>query len=326
MTTDISFITNEPGKSLLNRFGDLIKDSETFDCLVGYFYASGFRAMYPHLENTNKIRILVGMRADELIIKAIKKNMNQGQLDYEGKAPTQIRKQISAFVEKEMEETLDEQTTEDGLRKFLEWLKNGKLEIRACPEKNIHAKVYIMTFKKGDRDIGRVITGSSNFSIGGLNENLEFNVELKNSGDYDYAKNKFEELWKKGTDVGEEYQDTLLKRSWLRDNILPYELYLKFLYEYFKDELNQIDIPFMNAEYLPENFMKLRYQQQAVLNAKKTLLEYGGVFISDVVGLGKTYIAANARQAIGWQKPGDCPADAFKIFQHRILAKDILRL
>ncbi|MBC8357597.1 MAG: helicase, partial [Candidatus Aminicenantes bacterium] len=34
------------------------------------------------------------------------------------------------------------------------------------------------------------------------------------------------------------------------------------------------------------------YQEQAVLNAKKILLEYGGVFISDVVGLGKTYISA----------------------------------
>jgi len=35
-----------------------------------------------------------------------------------------------------------------------------------------------------------------------------------------------------------------------------------------------------------------KYQEQAVLNAKKILLEYGGVFISDVVGLGKTYISA----------------------------------
>ena len=28
------------------------------------------------------------------------------------------------------------------------------------------------------------------------------------------------------------------------------------------------------------------------MNAKKILLEYGGVFISDVVGLGKTYVSA----------------------------------
>ena len=44
--------------------------------------------------------------------------------------------------------------------------------------------------------------------------------------------------------------------------------------------------------YLPKEFKKLEYQEQAVLNARKILLEYGGVFISDVVGLGKTYISA----------------------------------
>ena len=45
-------------------------------------------------------------------------------------------------------------------------------------------------------------------------------------------------------------------------------------------------------KYLPQDFKKLEYQEQAVLNAKKILEEYGGVFISDVVGLGKTYISA----------------------------------
>jgi superfamily II DNA or RNA helicase len=46
------------------------------------------------------------------------------------------------------------------------------------------------------------------------------------------------------------------------------------------------------VKYLPPEFKKLEYQEQAVLNAKKIILEYGGVFISDVVGLGKTYISA----------------------------------
>ncbi len=44
-------------------------------------------------------------------------------------------------------------------------------------------------------------------------------------------------------------------------------LYLKFLYEYFKDELSQTDEVFV--KYLPQEFKKLEYQEQAVLNAKK---------------------------------------------------------
>ncbi len=41
-----------------------------------------------------------------------------------------------------------------------------------------------MTFKEGDRDIGRVITGSSNFTYSGLVDNLEFNVEFEKQLDH----------------------------------------------------------------------------------------------------------------------------------------------
>ena len=37
--------------------------------------------------------------------------------------------------------------------------------------------------------------------------------------------------------------------------------------------------------YLPTGFKKLKYQEEAVLNARKVLDEYGGAFLSDVVGL-----------------------------------------
>ena len=56
MTThsDLTFITNEKGQNLLERFKVLIKDTEFFDVLVGYFYTSGFHALYRSLEKTKK--------------------------------------------------------------------------------------------------------------------------------------------------------------------------------------------------------------------------------------------------------------------------------
>jgi len=192
-------------------------------------------------------------------------------------------------VAKELEDSEDSQNVERGVVKFIEWIRNGKLEIKVYPSQKIHAKLYIMTFKEGDRDVGRVITGSSNLTQSGLVDNLEFNVELKNPADYQFAKDKFDDLWQDAVDISKKYIETIETKTWLNQEITPYHLYLKFLYEYFKDELSQTDEVFTN--YVPENFMKLEYQDQAVLNAKKILLEYGGVFISDVVGLGKTYIA-----------------------------------
>lgn len=62
----------------------------------------------------------------------------------------------------------------------------------------IHAKVYIMrkNMEKVPDTYGSVITGSSNFSEAGLQNNLEFNVELKDSRDVEFALEKFE-LWGK---------------------------------------------------------------------------------------------------------------------------------
>ena len=286
---DLSFITNEENQTLKERFEVLIKDTSFFDCLVGYFYSSGFHTVYPSLEDTKKIRILVGISTNRQIYDNLVKANNPTQQTFDF-SHAEAKQKFGNRVRGEMEDSEDHRKIEEGVHKFIEWIRNKKLEIRAYPSQNIHAKLYILTFKEGDRDTGRVITGSSNFTQAGFVDNLEFNVELKNVSDYEFAKNKFEELWRDAVDVGEKYVQTIQDKTWLTQKITPYQLYLKFLYEYYKDELSQTDEVFV--QYLPQDFKKLEYQEQAVLNAKKILLEYGGVFISDVVGLGKTYISA----------------------------------
>jgi hypothetical protein len=61
MNTDTTFITNEDEKNLRERFRVLIKDTRFFNVLVGYFFTSGFYALYESLENAEKIRILIGI-------------------------------------------------------------------------------------------------------------------------------------------------------------------------------------------------------------------------------------------------------------------------
>ena len=287
--SDLTFITNEKEQNLLERFKVLIKDTKLFDVLTGYFYTSGFHALYKSLEDTKKIRILIGISADKETADLIQQSQEEKQYDMQF-SHAEAKKHFSNRLVNEMENSKDKKPVEEGVIKFIEWLKNGKLEIRAYPSENIHAKLYIMSFAEDDRDKGRVITGSSNFTKSGLADNLEFNVELKNPADYEFAQNKFNELWQNSVDVKEQYINTIQKKTWLNNKISPYELYLKFLYEYFKDELGETEA--ISSLYAPDEFKKLEYQDQAVLNAEKILNEYGGVFISDVVGLGKTYMSA----------------------------------
>ena len=203
--SDLTFITNEAGHSLLDRFKVLTKDTRFFDVLVGYFYTSGFYALSESLEKTEKIRILIGIGTGSDTVHLI----NQSKQQTFQFSHAEAKESFSNQVASEMEGSPDNKVIEQGVHRFLEWLKTGKLEIKAYPSQNIHAKLYIMTFADGDRDKGRVITGSSNFTQAGLVDNLEFNVELKARSDYDFALQKFNELWADAIDVKDEYVQTI---------------------------------------------------------------------------------------------------------------------
>jgi hypothetical protein len=95
---------------------------------------------------------------------------------------------------------------------------------------------------------------------------------LKEARDVQYALEKFEDLWKDGVDVTHEYVDTIKTKTRLNQDITPYELYLKFLYEYFVDRINED-----KHEYdymLPDWFKELKYQKDAVKDALSKLKKY----------------------------------------------------
>jgi len=316
--TDLTFFTNEPGHTLLDRFKSTLKDTQLFDVLVGYFRASGFYQLHESIEPVEKTRILIGLGIDDDSYQVIDSFQNQAVLDFEshGNARKLFQKQLVLDVE---ESTEPDRNLEVGLMKFIEFLKtecanfeadkqsggNGKkLEIRAFPSKNIHAKVYVGRFAPDDRDYGFVITGSSNFSYSGMVANREFNVELRQRRDVEFAQAQFEELWTQSVDVSLDFVDAVQKKTWLNDQITPYELYLKLVYEYMQEDINLQD---SITTFLPDGFMDLQYQKQAVIQALKKLEEYNGVFLADVVGLGKTFIAAQLLQQVHGRVLVICP-------------------
>ena len=289
--TDLKFFTNEPERDLYSRFAAILRsNTQFFDVLVGYFRASGFFKMYEALTNVEKIRILVGLNVDRFTVKIIDRATNETRVAAISTA--EGKNIIGEEVEREFEETTNSADVERGVRVFLDWLKSGKMEMRMYTEAPIHAKVYIMR-KDPDKvpdTFGSVITGSSNFSEAGLVNNLEFNVELKDYADVRFALDKFEELWAKGVDIRDTYIEAVEQNTWLRGDITPYQIYLKTLYEFFKEEINADKENFETL--LPDGYMRLQYQIDAVTQARQKLDAYNGVFISDVVGLGKTYICA----------------------------------
>ena len=59
---------------------------------------------------------------------------------------------------------------------------------------------------------------------------------------------------------------------------------------------------------LPDDFQDLEYQRQAVIAARKIPDAHNGVFLADVVGLGKTFIASMLLQKPAGPQTDNLPA------------------
>jgi superfamily II DNA or RNA helicase len=286
------FLTNQGENTLSKRLEKILPLTQDFDCLVGYFFISGFFRLYPALESVKKVRILIGLKNEQVVhglVQIAKDGETEGT-----RSVAEIKTVFAGMMRKELVQAEDKEAIETGVRKFIEWIRSGKLEVKLYREQNIHAKVYIMTPETPLESVnhGYVITGSSNFSHSGLEGNLEFNVLLNEPEEHDWALHRFNELWEQGIDVKDVHEAiiTTVEKESPFAFFTPYELYLKFLAEYFRDYLG--DRTKLNAQNLPPNFRKLSYQEDAVFTAQQMLKSYGGVFIADVVGLGKTFISA----------------------------------
>lgn len=292
--TDLSIFTNknENGIKLSDRLNTVLTNSKYFDALSGYFRITGFYLLQEKLENIEEIRILIGLDADETVINT---------MDIFELSGANALIKVKELVRNEFKNTTDDNLVmENGILKFIEWIDSGKLKIRMCYEKNVHAKLYIV---RKDPNIvpdqfGNLITGSSNFTYNGLEKNVEFNVELKDSTNVRYALDFFEDLWSQSKDVTKDIKDTIKEETWLNSTITPYELFLKMLFVYFEEEITTREFDY---EW-PEGYMNLQYQEDAVTQARKILEKHGGVIIADVVGLGKTYIASMLGKLLSGRK------------------------
>ncbi|MDD2323737.1 MAG: phospholipase D-like domain-containing protein, partial [Bacteroidales bacterium] len=170
------FFTNQNDNSLLKKFEGVFTNIESirhFDALVGYFRTSGYFKVRAFLDRIPNIRILVGINVDQLI----KKYHDKGQLYLEN--PDETKADFLYDIIKNIQEANYDEVTEKGILQFIDDLVSGKIELRAHPQKKIHAKVYIFrpaTFN--EYAPCEVITGSSNLTDAGLGANPESNYEF----------------------------------------------------------------------------------------------------------------------------------------------------
>lgn len=285
------FFTNDGENTLLRKFEGIFDNNPEiarFDALVGYLRASGYFAIRPKLINVPAVRILVGINVDNIVEEYHKKG--QLYLADAGKALKEFRDSLSADIQN----AHYSREVENGILQFVEDVISKRVEIRAHPTKRLHAKIYIfLPDGFNEHKPGHVITGSSNLTASGLgaqkdDQTYEFNALSHDYDDVKFAADEFEKLWCESVHVLPKDITEVTNNSFLRDDLTPFEIYYKLLIEYFGPAIEYDP----NSETdLPEGFMRLAYQMDAVTQGFLLLQKHGGFFLSDVVGLGKTIIA-----------------------------------
>ena len=288
------FFTNRDGNTLMKEFEGVLTNNpaiKNLDSVVGFLRASGYFSLRPFLDSINKARILIGIDVDKYIVQA----HNAGTLFFG--AEKEVREDYLEQLRKDIEHAHYSKEVEVGIRQMAEDIASGKLELRAHPSKKIHAKIYLLYPDNfNEYTLGAAITGSSNLSGNGLGisdeKQYEFNVKLTDFEDVQGAKDEFEILWAEAEGCPIEFDDVdaTIKSTYLKGDAAPYEIYIKMLMEYFSDrklEVNQED-----AFDVPPGYLKLDYQTDAFVEGYQKLIKYDGFFLADVVGLGKTVVAA----------------------------------
>ncbi len=283
--------TNRNGNTLIKKFEGVftyVPGIACFDVLVGYFRASGYFRVRPLLDKIPKVRILVGIDVDRLT----KDFHDRGQQFLRDGNLT--KDEFIADITKNIQDADYDKQTEAGIIQFIDDLIDGKIELRAHPEKTIHAKVYIFRGEPFNEYAPcEFITGSSNLTAAGLgvyeNANYEFNISVRDYGLVKAATDEFELLWNESVPILKAEAESLRRRTYLRDDFAPFELYIKMLIEYFG---KRVDYDPYNIEMLlPPTYYKLKYQTDAANQGYAIMMKHNGFILADVVGLGKTIVA-----------------------------------
>lgn len=282
------FFNNELGNTLFDKLKGIAKGMDTFDsflAVVGFFRSSGYFKLRKELGDISEIKILVGINIDDIFRKHNKALLMLADEDkakdiYENGFKDDI---INAKYSSEVEE---------GILQMCEDLSLGRLQLRIHATKNLHAKFYLCLPKEhSEHSDGWVIMGSSNISDSGLGitqtPRYELNVAMKDFDEVKYCSEEFWKLWNEAIQLTANDIDKYKKETYLGYQPTPYELYIKVLIDTFGD---QVEDDF--SIQLPEGVKDLKYQKDAVIQGYQMLMQHNGLFLADVVGLGKTMVAS----------------------------------
>lgn len=301
-------IIDNRGEKLADRIRTMLASSQAAHFAVGYFFVSGLDSLADRLGDVRELRLLIGNTSNQETIEQLAEGYRRLDLvadELDAQAYPQrgrMRQMVQATGQNvrdalaAMDQTDAAQATVQTLVRMIE---ERRLKVRVYTRGRLHAKAYIFDYgpvynAAGQpvprAEVGTAVVGSSNLTLSGVTHNTELNVVVTGNDNHASLTRWFDELW----DEAQDFDATLMqemRQSWAVAPVRPYDIYLKTLYTLVRDRVEGD----RDAEPLWTDAITDRladFQRNAVKQAVRIIRDQGGVFVADVVGLGKSYIGA----------------------------------
>jgi SNF2 family DNA or RNA helicase len=251
---------------VLNYLAEWSEISHKFDIATGYFEIGALLALDGKWQKLDHIRILMGDEVTKRTHRALAEGLSRvGQL-------------LDDSIEREKQKN-DFLT---GVDQIVQAIASGKIQCRVYAKKKFHAKAYI-THSKLAVVGSSALVGSSNFTYPGLTGNVELNVQLRR--EVEELQQWFDAHWNEAEDASAEVLKVMERQT---RNYLPFEVYAKSLQAYFNNyEETAGDWERHQSRMYP---VLDQYQRDGYGSLLKIGNKYGGAFLCDGVGLGKTFV------------------------------------
>ncbi len=291
-------IIDNRNEKLIDHVNLILDSTERARFAVGYFFLTGFTSIAKELRNLTELRLLIGNTSTRETIEQLAEGYRElsaienvtENISYSNRVTRKTRTAETAENLRACIQSMPQtDESEQIIRTLADMVATGKLKVRIYTKGRLHAKAYIFDYKQGTYETGTSIVGSSNLTLAGLTSNTELNVVVSGNANQKQLRKWFDELW----DEADDFDKTLMEEmqtSWALAPVRPYDIYMKTLYELVKERLERDEDSLPPAADLMDQLAD--FQQVAVWQAIKIINQYGGAFVSDVVGLGKSYIGS----------------------------------
>lgn len=276
-TKDLFIVDNSKTEWSVSRYlREWCDISSQFDIATGYFEIGALLDLDGEWQKINKMRILFGGEVSHRTFNAFKEGLNR----------------LIDTLKESIEDEKEKNEFLLGVPAVKHAISKGTIECRFYRKSKFHAKTYITYFKNEIYDQipevanvsrGIALVGSSNFTYPGLNQNVELNVQVRN--DVNQLQKWFDAHWNEAEEVSSEILVEIERHI---KEYSPFQVYLKSMYHYFGSSAVSV------AEW--EKMQSLVYPilEQYQIDGYNAMLKiadkYGGAFLCDGVGLGKTFV------------------------------------